>query len=151
MNGHLYRVCPATEDRIRELVRDYVGESGWSFGGAAAWDFEPERGHKNLRALAKFDDATTLDCTGDFGHAFSLRAEVRWKRRDDGSYDVLVLSEQQLTIAGATSLPGTWDARPSDKLGIVQTGEEPPIGYIGYYARNGAQTFTRYTKPKERS
>lgn len=99
--GCLYRIAPTDAARIRTLTQDVVGLPCWSFGGAALWDLDPDKGVNNLCPIKELRRLEDLDLRGDFGHIFSARAEMRWKRRDNGEYDVLVLSEQPLSIAGS--------------------------------------------------
>jgi hypothetical protein len=162
--GYIYRLAPITEQRLRALIAEHVGDAGWTFGGASQWDFDPhlEDKRKNLREVAPIGAAQALSLSGDFGHAFAPAAEVRWKRRDDGAYDVLVLSEAQLTIAGAAALyaphlnsatsareEGGWTVRRPDAAAIRQTAGRPSIAYIDYLAPNGAVQFQRLVRVYE--
>lgn len=148
MSGYLYRVCPADEARLRALLAELLTPPCWTFGGAALWDFVPAEGTANLRPLARVESAAALaaiDVTGDFGHCFTAAAEVRWKRRDETSYDVLVLSEQPLAIAGATTLADGWalDARRDVAL---SGGQHATLRAIPYQAPNGAVQVLRYVE-----
>ncbi len=153
--GYVYRIARADPSLIQAVIDQHVG-SGWTFSGAAQWDFDPTRGRENLQPIEPFVDGASILVKGDFGHAFSRSTEVRWKRRDDGAYDVLILSEQQLSINGATPLylpvadrqPGisedaSWAIRRHIRAAIVQTGMRKPIRYIEYLAPNGAVQFQR--------
>jgi hypothetical protein len=157
--GYIYRVAPADKTQLLTLIRDHVGDEGWAFGGAAQWDFDAAHGPANLRPIGSFADAATINVEGDFGYAFSSDAEVRWKRRDDGAYDVLVLSEKQLTVHGSTPLcvphwniqtqsweDGGWTIHHPDAAAIRQTSGRPPISYIDYLAPNGAVQFQRLVR-----
>jgi len=106
--GYLYRICPTDSEGIQALVRDHVGQNGWAFGGAAQWDFVSRNGMANLRTIEPFTDPAIINVSGDFGHAFSRKAEVRWKRLHESHYDVLILSEHELTIVGAVPLLVRW-------------------------------------------
>lgn len=156
--GYLYRVARAHEQQLRELIKNHVGSSGWAFGGAAGWDFNPGLAdlRENLRPIEPFADVATIDVGGDFGHAFSVDVEVRWKRRDDGAYDVLVLSKDLLDVAGGQPLrmrhqnsqtgvweDGEWSVRHHAVAEIRQTAERPPIAYVDYVAPNGTTQFQR--------
>jgi hypothetical protein len=156
--GYVYRVASADEQQLRALIEDHIGNDGWAFGGAAQWDFDAGRGRANLRPIEPFAGAAIIDVEGDFGHAFSANAEVRWKRRDD-AYDVLVLSEKPRTVQGATPLhvphwnsdtrsweDGGWTIQRPDKAAIRQTTGRPSIGYVDYLAPNGAVQFQRLVR-----
>lgn len=154
--GYIYRVASADADELRTLIKQHIGDVGWTFGGAAQWDFDSKGGRGNLREIKPISVADIIDLKGDFGHAFSDNAEVRWKRRDDGKYDVLILSEALRAVEGATLLrvrwwnPKTrewedkdWQIRRYAKAAIVQTDSRPVLGYIDYLAPNGAVQFQR--------
>ena len=157
--GYIYRVALADADQLRTLINKHVGNGGWTFGGAAQWDFVSTEGQKNLRELKPIADTEPIDVKGDFGHAFSESAEVRWKRRDDGRYDVLVLSEQPQIVQGGSQLSmphwnartrmwedGAWTVRQPSAAMIRQAGGRSPISYIDYLAPNGAVQFLRLRK-----
>ncbi|PDW04089.1 hypothetical protein [Candidatus Viridilinea mediisalina] len=139
--GYLYRLVPVDAERLRALIADLVGTPCWSFGGAAQWDFEPKAGTGNLRAITQWAE---IDLKGDFGHAFSGQAEVRWKRHDEKHYDVLVLTETVRKIDGATTLAAGWDVETPTERAIIQDGQRPSISYSLYHAPNGAVQFLRY-------
>jgi hypothetical protein len=146
--GTVYRIPQADQARLRQLVAAYVELPGWTCGGAALWEFDPQRGQENLRPMTLFNDIHDLRTDGDFGHAFSGAAEVRWKRRDQDTYDVLILSETTLDIADAEPLGASWIVQDSGKLAIIQSTRHryPPIAYRTYHAPNGAVQFIRYTE-----
>lgn len=157
--GHIYRVASANRTQLHALIKTHVGDQGWTFGGAAQWDFVSNKGQQNLREVASFADADLVDIEGDFGHAFSVKAEVRWKRRDDGHYDVLVLSEDPQTVQAGAPLRvprwnsatqnwegGDWQTYRPEVATIRQTAERSPISYIDYLAPNGAVQFQRLRK-----
>ncbi|MGQ9926482.1 MAG: hypothetical protein ACUVS4_06380 [Chloroflexaceae bacterium] len=148
MKGYLYRIDRAEAARIRTLAHEVVGLPCWSFGGAALWDLDPGKGGNNLRSIKALDRLEDLDLSGDFGHIFSMRAEVRWKRRDDGAYDVLVLSEQTLSIQGARTLAEGWEVHAHPARKLIQTGHYPPLTCLTYHAPNGAAQFLRYSHPE---
>jgi len=156
--GYVYRVASADAEQLRALIEQHVGP-GWAFSGAAQWDFDSRDGGSNLREIAPIPAVDLIDVKGDFGHAFSCKAEVRWKRRDDGKYDVLVLSEQQQMVNGAAHLyvphwnsktriweDGAWTIRRHGTTAIRQVGGRSPISYIDYLAPNGAVQFQRLLK-----
>ncbi len=144
MSGYVYRICPLDSAQLKQLAAEIVGLSCWSFGGAALWDLDPGQGTANLRPIKALGRLEDLDLRGDFGHIFSERAELRWKRRDDGAYDVLALSEQPLSIAGAQTLVEGWEAREHHERKMIQSGQYPPLKYLTYHAPNGAVQFLRY-------
>jgi hypothetical protein len=150
--GYVYRVAKANKTQLLALIAAHV-DAGWIFGGAAQWDFEAGRGTNNLRQLAKLAAGAAIELAGDFGHAFSKRAEVRWKRRDDGDYDVLILREDDPPADGAEPLRWwnsaedrwedyEWRTRSYPQAAIVWT-EGRRIDYIDYLAPNGAVQFQR--------
>ena len=104
--GHLYRCAQADGTTLRHLVEHLVGMPCFSFGGMILWDVIPGKGRDNLRPITKISDLATLDISGDFGHAFSAQAELRWKRRDAQTYDLLLLTEQPLSAAQASQVGG---------------------------------------------
>jgi len=151
--GYVCRIAQADAQRLRSIIATHIG-AGSSFGGAAQWDFDTVRGRDNLRPITRFTDATTIELWGDFGHAFNKNSEVRWKRRDDGDYDVLILSDQAQVIADAESLcqwnskqkalqEYCWRIRHYQTARIVQSDNRPAIRYIDYLASNGAVQFQR--------
>jgi len=150
-NGYIYRVAKASAAEVQDIVATQV-KQGSTFGGAAQWDLDTKKLRENLRPIAPFTAAALVNVCGDFGHAFSQAAEVRWKRRDDGAYDVLILSETPQNINGAVSLVITqgaqWRTRMYAKAAIVQTDACPAIAYIDYLAPNGAVQFQRLVEVK---
>lgn len=158
--AHLYRVARAEAARLRGLAADLVGVPCHSFGGAAAWDLAPGLGQANLRKITPLnsaDDLAALDLSGDFGHIFSARAELRWRRVDETGYDILLLSETALNVTGAEELlsrwvdetgaerSAAWRAESPGKLAVIQDGGRPRLHYLAYHAPNGAVLFLRYT------
>jgi hypothetical protein len=154
-HGYVYRIAKADTHQLQTIVATHVG-AGWSFGGAAQWDFVAERGRENLRQLAEFAAGAAIELRGDFGHAFSDQAEVRWKRRDDGAYDVLILREDGPPGDGAEPLRWwnsaqerwedyDWRTRRYEQAAIVwHDGKQ--ISYIDYLAPNGAVQFQRLVR-----
>jgi hypothetical protein len=142
--GYIYRLFEATGDRVRDAVRAYVNIPCWTFGGASLWD----AGRANLRPITRLEDIALLDVSGDFGHAFSANAEVRWKRLDADSYDVLILSEQPLNIEDARPLTcedAPWEISRPQKAMILQSGDRPALKYVLYCAPLGALQLMRLT------
>ena len=149
--GYIYRVANAGAERLRAIIADHVG-AGSTFGGAAQWDFDAKQHNKNLRPIVPFSAAAPISVSGDFGHAFNKDIEVRWKRRDDGDYDVLILSEKPHVIDKAqplrwwNSAQGVWEdcvwrTRRYEKAAIIQANNLSAIHYIDYLASNGAVQF----------
>ncbi len=158
-NGYLYRLCPVDPVQLRQLVTDLVGSPGWTFGGASVWDFDLQLAdrRRNLRPITPIDPAQELDVRGDFGHAFSRQAEVRWKRLAQERYDVLVLSETPQVIAHAHEIrpetidnqtqalvAGVWRVATEAAVALVQADHRPGIRYCEYRAPNGVVQFVRY-------
>lgn len=144
--GYMYRLCEATGAEVRRMVREYVGIPCWTFGGASLWDVVPADGSANLCPITQLSDIERLNIRGDFGHAFSERAEARWKRLDDGAYDLLVLSEAELFIEGACPLTcegEPWEIERPAKAMILQTDKRPAIKYVLYRAPLGALQLVR--------
>ncbi|MCG8352701.1 MAG: hypothetical protein MI924_33465 [Chloroflexales bacterium] len=165
MSGHVYRIAKADADRLKEIVRDVVSFPCWTFGGASVWDFDTGLGDKrfNLRPITQIDPNKALDVRGDFGHAFSTEAEVRWKRIGQDSYDVLILSETARIIQGAYEIQperldnaqgklikDTWRANePGENAAIIQTDNRPAISYVTYSTPQGTVQFMRYKEAPE--
>ncbi len=151
-HGFIYRIARATGEQLHDYIRTYVGTSVTTFGGAAQWDFDPHS-KENLRPIIKTDK--DVEIHGDFGHAFSEQAEVRWKRLDEDEYDVLILGESLPIIPGAVPLcpyePGAnWEVRkPGPGLGLLQTSGRGTIRYFDYLAPNGTVQFQRLVSMKE--
>ena len=157
--GYIYRVAKADAERLRAIIAGRIG-AGSTFGGAAEWDFDAKRGRDNLREVKHFADVASIDLRGDFGHAFNADTEVRWKRRDDGDYDVLILSETPQTIEGAlplrwwNSAQGVWTdylwrTRRYATAAIIQSEDHPAIRYIDYLAPNGAVQFQQLVEERQ--
>jgi len=98
MTPRTLRVFLATGDRVRDAVRAYVNIPCWTFGGASLWDVQPDAGRANLRPITRLEDIALLDVSGDFGHAILCQCRGALERLDADSYDVLILSEQPLSI-----------------------------------------------------
>ena len=95
--GYVYRIANADGETLLRVIRAVIALPCWTFGGASVWDFDAAK-RDNLRPISKIMSATAVTkdhIKGDFGHAFARNAEVRWKRRDAQTYDVLILTEEQ--------------------------------------------------------
>ncbi|WP_322511244.1 hypothetical protein [Chloroflexus sp.] len=138
MKGYIYRCAPISADQLRKLIEQQVGLPCWHFSGASLWR------QPTLSAIQKLGHKFDVDVNDDFGHAFSNKAEVRWKRIDLDTYDVLILSEQNLSIEGAYSLAGDWEVREHQQRRLIQSGKRERIVYYTYHAPSGIAQFTRY-------
>ncbi|WP_333691594.1 hypothetical protein [Chloroflexus sp.] len=145
MKGYIYRITPATAAQVRDLITRYVSLPCWHFSGSHMWDLSPSSS-QHLRPLVKSTNITDITLSGDFGHAFSPQAEVRWKRLGDDEYDVLILSEQARTVNGAQTLVDGWEVRQHTPRRLLQSGNRPSIEYLTYHAPNGAAQFIRYVQ-----
>ncbi len=134
--AYIVRLTDQTEAQLRTLIDTCVGV-GYAFAGAPVCLSEPKQA----------TSAPDVNLDGDFGHAYSARAEVRW-RRSDGGYDVLVLTEdRQFVPTGAMPIAGDWRVRAIDeKRYTMQTGGHKDVQLIEYWdARGGGATiFARY-------
>jgi hypothetical protein len=148
MSGYLYRIPRADSATLRATVAAVVGFPCTSFGGAALWDFDPAAGRDNLRPLQAVASAAQLDVAGDFGHAFGRSAEVRWRRRGQEHYDILVLTDTPGAPVGARPLGGEggpWATSVPEEAKPQLSGEQhEPVRYIAYHAPNGAVQFLSY-------
>ncbi|KAB8145985.1 hypothetical protein F8S13_02595 [Chloroflexia bacterium SDU3-3] len=153
--SYIYRVYPASVAQIRTLITAHVGGQGFWFGGVALWlDGAPA---PQLQPVTPFATADEVVVAGDFGHAFSQSAEVRWKRYDETTYDVLVLCEHPAEVAGGVPLciphwnsqtqvweDGTWFVCKHAKAMLRETGSSNiNVAYTEYLAPNGAVQFQR--------
>ncbi len=148
MSGVIHRVARADAHTVRTIAAEVVGFPCYTCGGAILWDMDAQKGTANLRELQHITSSLDEDASllvGDFGHIFSPRAEVRWKRRAQDTYDVLILSDQPpTTIDQAVAIGGTWHTSELGKHVILQSNQRPPLACIYYYAHNGAVQFVRY-------
>jgi hypothetical protein len=138
--GYIARLRGLDHGSLRALIGAAVGE-GHAFAGDLV-TLEPPRpfSSQNLQDLA-------LDY--DFGYAYGRRAEVRWRREEDGSYDALILTEDaQYLPKDAQQLPGDWRVRATPKNVYVRQSEGKPVRLVEYldgeYAAVAA--FTRYAE-----
>lgn len=154
--GELWRLPHSDAVTLRSLLKAVLPEQCWSFGGALLWDVQttiPDK-RANLRQI----DSTSpdaVDITGDFGHAFAEEAEIRWKRHDDGSYDILVLAEgtlaavQQFNLTQIIIYPTVVAMRGktamflSTPAAVKARGQRARLDCNEYHAQNGAVQFLR--------
>ena len=130
--------------QLRALIMMIVRFPCWTVSGTMLWDVEHS---PTLRPIRRIDVSEDFTIRGDFGHAFSPRAEIRWKRLDEHSYDVLILSDQQPNISGILLLEGPW--RTQTVTLIQNSVGRPAIRGLVYYAPNGASQFVRYVEEVE--
>lgn len=155
--GYLYRVTPADAARIGALVAEHVGFPCMHVGGSLLWDVGKDEAPA-LRSFARAGAAAELNLKGDLGSIFNARAELRWKRCDDGNYDLLLLSKQELALSAdeAQPLGAGWMTRTITILirprrDETQDSERKPIPLkaIEYCAPNGAVQFVRYAEVRD--
>lgn len=164
MSVYLYRIAETDAAGLTQAIIQIVGFPCWTFSGAIFWDLivsddQAER-RKNLRTIEQTADAASLDLRGDFGHAFLPHAEVRWKRLDNGGYDLLILADSIPKTSGAETLQGIqgWTVKrdssstnPKNRQQIVLTTpstvqrKQWSLGYIEYLDATGRTQLVRYT------
>jgi hypothetical protein len=160
-NGYLWRLPKANATTLKNLIAAVFPSTCWCFGGALLWDVNPENGRENLRPIEEMD-ASRVNINGDFGHAFAEHAEVRWKRRDAGDYDVLLLAEtldtQILTSYGLSEIAcfttvvdmaGDAALMLNTPREVQEQGVHCRLGYKEYHAGNGVTQFARYVHYRE--
>lgn len=91
---------------------------------------------------------------GDFGHIFSSRCELRW-RREAAGYDLLGLAEdtqaQRLAAAGMRPI-ASFRANPVPAgAAHLQHGSAERVLYLEYRGELGAVRLVRYSVANERS
>jgi hypothetical protein len=138
--GYIARLRGLDREGLRALIGATVGE-GHAFAGDLV-RLEPPRpfSTQNLQDLA---------LAYDFGYAYGAQAEVRWRRAEDGSYDALLLTEDERMVPHhATLLPGDWRVREAAMGVYVRQTEGKPVRLIEYLdgAYAGVATFTRYAE-----
>lgn len=138
-SGYFYRLLTSDAGKIRELAQQMPGLPCQQIRATSLWDLD---GLPQLDEVKSCTTAEEIILTGDFGHLFNMRAELRWKRRDDGSYDVLVLTESELVLPGASLIASGWPAQ--EKQLISQGGSKPDTQVVVYQAPNGAVQLLRY-------
>jgi len=148
------RVPQADAATLCRIVADAVGTPCYTFGGSILWDINQDNKADNLRPIKEVHDFTANHVRGDFGHAFNSRAEVRWKRLDRNTYDVLILTEQAGLPEGAYQLPVEGmqvrdpnEHAPKEKIAIRLDGPEHDghqLRCLEYIAGNGVVLFVRY-------
>ncbi|HEU4322605.1 MAG TPA: hypothetical protein VFS21_05600 [Roseiflexaceae bacterium] len=143
----LYRIAPAKATQLRDLLAALFPKGGWAYGGAAIWD-AVKQGAANLRPIDQFDAPEAMDVSGDFGQAFNVERELRWKRIDKEHYDLLVLSEQPVEHHALVSLEHRLGWRPDDpddRFAALQGKGHPSLRFRSYRGPNGGVVLVRYT------
>jgi hypothetical protein len=151
--GYLHRIAPYTAEQALAFATQLHSETqqlAWWISASQQWDVDIKG--TNLRPFASFSQ-TELDAfQGDFGRIFCEAWELRWKRLDDGQYDLLILTEQtDLALpAEARRLPVAYTTKQSGKHNLLVHNPEPEvrkqqlIDYVEYLAENLAVVFVRY-------
>lgn len=155
--GYLYRIAPYTADQALALAKQLQSNShkkAWWVNASQQWDVKTSNeAIDNLRDFIEFDQATNIDAfQGDFGRIFCEDWELRWKRLDDGLYDLLILTERtDLALpAEARRLASQYTTKASGKHSLLVHNPEPEnreqhlIDYVEYLAENLAVVFVRY-------
>jgi len=107
--GYAYRLRPpaprsgVAAAKVLEAAR-LIPAPRWSFLAASLWDAVEGSGRANLHPIAELPTDAAPNLRGDFGHIFGEAAELRWRRRDDGSYEALLLTERPLNDSEATDM-----------------------------------------------
>lgn len=143
--GYIYRFprCDATV--LRGLIARHIVR-GTAFEGTTV-ELRPPQ------SFANADDQQVLSLDGDFGHAYTSSAEVRWRQREPELFDVLLLIELPIEAASehvVEEIVGPWRLRqPSQALLFMTTSEDTSrLPYVEYHAPNGAVQFVRYVERK---
>ncbi|NJK81264.1 MAG: hypothetical protein HC914_15815 [Chloroflexaceae bacterium] len=151
--GLLYRQAHLDEAGLRAMLTTvFEHERGWAFGGNTVI----------LQEITPYAPVSAVPLTHpeggayDFGHVFTTRAEVRWKRAEDGTYDALVLTEQPIPALQANQIEMKLATRhpPSKDAWLVLNTPEPEkqrglqwrLGYVEYIAENQAVLLVRLTE-----
>jgi hypothetical protein len=145
--AYIAHLTEQTKTQVRTIIETCVG-TGYAFEGDIA----------RLSAPQQFSNAEAVHLDGDFGHAYSAWAEVRWRRNpgaeqgDETTYDVLVLTEDQKYQPGnATPILGSWRVREvKQQRYVMQTGGYNNVRLIEYWDEQGggATLFARYAEVK---
>ncbi|GAB4193385.1 MAG: hypothetical protein OHK0022_08210 [Roseiflexaceae bacterium] len=155
MNDHkqpvfLYRIARADAAQLRDLLATLFPQGGWAYGGAAIWDTRSEVAP--LRPIKPFATVAEVEVSGDFGHAFNNNLELRWKRLDSATYDLLVMAEQPQEQLAIEPLPHeqhhlTWTK--GDTFAALQGAGHKPLLGKHYRGQGGGIVLVRYTGVKE--
>jgi hypothetical protein len=154
--GYLYRIAPYTAMQALNLATQLQNNNPavWWVSASQQWDVKTSHNpNDNLRNFTKFVQTTQLNAfAGDFGRIFCEDWELRWKRLDDGQYDLLILTEQaDLALpAEARRLAPKYTIKQSGEHNLLVHNPEPEnrkqqlIDYVEYLAKNQAVVFVRY-------
>lgn len=143
-NGYVYHRASLIIDELRALIAHYV------FGDGIVYAFSADI--LVLRELKPYPEAADIPLRDEFGHVFSVKAEVRWKRAGEG-FDVLVLTEQAidelkdsaLVLAVSAASPKHYIVLETPR-DVKQRGQQWRLGYKEYRGSNQAVQFVRYTE-----
>lgn len=152
-SGELWRLPHTDAVTLRRLLAAVLPDQCWSFGGALLWDVRTDIADKrtNLRQIL-LSSPDTVDVSGDFGHAFAAEVEVRWKRLDDGAYDVLMLMEgvplaaQAFGLVQIATFPIVVVMAEARAMYLRASEAFGRLEYFEYRAANGAAQFSRYAR-----
>jgi hypothetical protein len=150
IRGYVYRRASLNEQGLRDLIAQYV------FDGSQVFVFAAD--NIDFLEIKPYPSAVEIPVAYDFGHVFSLNAEVRWKKTDTG-YDALLLAEHLIDALSDQMIGTPLNTRmPLPKAWLVlHTPEEARkrkvqwrLGYVEYIGANHTVQFTRYTQREER-
>ncbi len=145
--GYAYRLHPLTFEALKDSIEQHLflpphaGEV-FAFAGNTV-DLQRISSARGMHDL-QFEDKHRRYT---FGHVFSARAELRWKRQQQ-HYDALLLTEQEMA-----SLPALRDSpfavrSPKNKKAWMVLNPRSGygrLGYVEYVGQNEAVYFVRYT------
>lgn len=114
--------CPSLgRAALMDLLREQFGQ-----GPSYYIVQRPDDGDFHLRFHHfKPDLVGWLVVNWDEGRVFSAELEVRWRKEGEDAYDVLVLAERDVRLAGFESIGGEWlvEEYPVEKTGIFLWGK----------------------------
>lgn len=154
--GYLYRIAPYTAEQALAFAASLMDDNAWWFSASQQWDVKIKQSNTeaeslNLRPFQAFNPANAdLVFKGDFGRIFCAAWELRWKRLDDGQYDLLILTEQQTLAlpAEARCLAPKYHVRTVSQQSLVvhqaEGQAQQQVSYVEYLAENQAVMFVRY-------
>jgi hypothetical protein len=156
--GYVYRQCPLDAAALHSLMTTYVlGEPTYAFA-ANSIALKPIYACSTAQEVQLVSERTHdgAPVPFAFGHVFSPRAEVRWKRREDHTYDALVLTENEIPdLAGEALTIELYIREPQDtaQVGVIlrhpkDEKQYKQLAYVEYVAANGAVQFVRYLSVK---
>ncbi|NJM05879.1 hypothetical protein HC891_06290 [Candidatus Gracilibacteria bacterium] len=122
--GYAYRWAALDRTALLALAAEVLGAQCWSYRASSYWDTH----QKPLLTHIDHGASAAIDLDGDFGQAFSKAAELRWRRNDADSYDVLVLTESALPTTNAIPI-GSYDTRAAVAGMLHKNGSVQRIEY----------------------